>query len=92
MTLANAGHVPPLLRHTPRRARILDFEPGPLLGIDTHARYPLTAAPLPRGSLVALHTDGLIDGLVPCAWPTGQCTDDVTVFLLRSKGQSSVPS
>ncbi|MGW7402895.1 PP2C family protein-serine/threonine phosphatase [Streptomyces sp. NPDC054833] len=122
LTLANAGHVPPLLRHAPQRARILDFEPGPLLGIDTHARYPLTATPPPTGSIVALHTDGLverpgtnpaqvtnglvrhlahadddsleglIDGLVHCARPTGQCTDDVRVLLLRSKGQSSVPS
>ncbi|WP_317633524.1 PP2C family protein-serine/threonine phosphatase [Streptomyces sp. HUAS TT20] len=122
LTLANAGHVPPLLRHAPRQARILDFEPGPLLGIDTHAQYPLAATPLPTGSVVTLHTDGLveragtnpaqvtdglvqhlahadddsleglIDGLIDCAWPTGQCTDDVTVLLLRSKGQSSAPS
>ncbi|MGW3147057.1 SpoIIE family protein phosphatase [Streptomyces sp. NPDC001177] len=61
LTLASAGHVPPLLCHAPQQARILDFEPGPLLGIDTHAQYPLTATPLPAGSIVALYTDGLVE-------------------------------
>ncbi|WP_411041748.1 PP2C family protein-serine/threonine phosphatase [Streptomyces collinus] len=114
LTLAGAGHVPPLLREGPGRGRILDIEPGPLLGIGTDVRYPITAAALPPGAILALYTDGLVerpgqdasratsdllrhfsttddrdleqlaDGLVHHAWPTGQCTDDVTMLLLRA--------
>ncbi|MFF9839021.1 SpoIIE family protein phosphatase [Streptomyces sp. NPDC013740] len=61
LTLANAGHVPPLLRTAPGRARVLDAEPGPLLGVGTRADYPVTAAPFPPGALLALYTDGLVE-------------------------------
>ncbi|EFL29622.1 magnesium or manganese-dependent protein phosphatase [Streptomyces viridochromogenes DSM 40736] len=63
--LASAGHPPPLLR-TPAltpRTRVLEVEPGPLLGIDTGSdtHYPVTTAPLPPGSLLVLYTDGLVE-------------------------------
>ncbi|GAA3502760.1 SpoIIE family protein phosphatase [Streptomyces prasinosporus] len=61
--LASAGHPPPLLRSpapTPE-TRVIEVEPGPLLGIDTDARYPVTTAPLPPGALLALYTDGLVE-------------------------------
>jgi serine phosphatase RsbU (regulator of sigma subunit)/PAS domain-containing protein len=61
LTLASAGHVPPLLREVPHLARLLNAEPGPLLGVDTHARYPVTTAPFPPGSVLALYTDGLVE-------------------------------
>ncbi|MFJ1967593.1 SpoIIE family protein phosphatase [Streptomyces sp. NPDC087903] len=61
LTLASAGHVPPLLRQAPHRAGILDIDPGPLLGIDTRAHYPVVAASLPPGAVLALHTDGLVE-------------------------------
>ncbi|OXS30894.1 SpoIIE family protein phosphatase [Streptomyces sp. XY006] len=63
--LASAGHPPPLLRTlTPRPdTRALEVDPGPLLGIDigSEAHYPVTRAPLPPGSLLALYTDGLVE-------------------------------
>ncbi|MFH8662922.1 SpoIIE family protein phosphatase [Streptomyces afghaniensis] len=58
---ASAGHVPPLLRPVHATAGILDVEPGPLLGIDTGAAYPVTTAPLPPGTTLALYTDGLVE-------------------------------
>ncbi|MFC3575124.1 SpoIIE family protein phosphatase [Streptomyces yaanensis] len=61
VTLATAGHVPPLLRLAPHHARVLDIEPGPLLGIDTNARYPVTAVPMPADATLALYTDGLVE-------------------------------
>ncbi|MFC8918677.1 SpoIIE family protein phosphatase [Streptomyces sp. NPDC057116] len=71
MHLASAGHPPPLLRGpapAPRNGpapmtRVLDVEPGPLLGIGLGVAnvYPVTTAPLPAGSLLALYTDGLVE-------------------------------
>ncbi|MGW0365755.1 SpoIIE family protein phosphatase [Streptomyces sp. NPDC002990] len=67
--LASAGHPPPLLRSPAPTAqtRVLDVEPGPLLGIGLgpgpglDGVYPVTTAPLPPGSLLALYTDGLVE-------------------------------
>ncbi|MFE5031837.1 SpoIIE family protein phosphatase [Streptomyces sp. NPDC056683] len=61
LTLAGAGHVPPLLRPAAGRAHPLSLDPGPPLGVDACARYPLTRGPLPAGSVLALYTDGLVE-------------------------------
>ncbi|MER6533828.1 SpoIIE family protein phosphatase [Streptomyces sp900105755] len=61
LTLAGAGHVPPLLRPAAGRAHPLHLDPGPPLGVDACARYPLTRGPLPAGSVLALYTDGLVE-------------------------------
>jgi serine phosphatase RsbU (regulator of sigma subunit) len=61
--LASAAHPPPLLRGpapTPE-THVLEVEPGPLLGISADASYPVTTAPLPANSLLALCTDGLVE-------------------------------
>ncbi|MGW1617877.1 SpoIIE family protein phosphatase [Streptomyces sp. NPDC002172] len=61
LTLAGAGHVPPLLRPAAGRAHPLYLDPGPPLGVDACARYPLTRGPLPAGAVLALYTDGLVE-------------------------------
>ncbi|MFE6196228.1 SpoIIE family protein phosphatase [Streptomyces sp. NPDC057838] len=61
VSFASAGHVPPLLRPTGRPGGVLEVEPGPLLGIGTAARYPVTSAPLLPGTTLALYTDGLVE-------------------------------
>ncbi|MFI6009559.1 SpoIIE family protein phosphatase [Streptomyces sp. NPDC051243] len=61
LTIAGAGHVPPLLRPAPGRAHTLDLDPGPPLGADTHARCPVTSTTLPAGAVLALYTDGLVE-------------------------------
>ncbi|MEV3972985.1 SpoIIE family protein phosphatase [Streptomyces sp. NPDC050698] len=60
-SFASAGHVPPLLRQARHPAGVLDVEPGPLLGIDTRADYPVTTVPLLPGTTLALYTDGLVE-------------------------------
>ncbi len=40
---------------------LLEVEPGPLLGIGAVDDYPVTTAPLPAGSILALYTDGLVE-------------------------------
>ncbi|MFB8182531.1 SpoIIE family protein phosphatase [Streptomyces sp. NPDC055966] len=62
IALASAGHVPPLLRLARHHARVLDdIEPGPLLGIDALAHYPVTMVSLPADATLALYTDGLVE-------------------------------
>lgn len=61
MTLASAGHPPPLLRLADRDTRPAEVSPGPLLGIDPEAAFPLTEIPLTPGLMLAFYTDGLIE-------------------------------
>ncbi|MFE0387824.1 SpoIIE family protein phosphatase [Streptomyces bungoensis] len=61
LDLASAGHVPPLLREAHREGRILEIEPGPLLGVGPDPDYLVTTATLPDGAMLALYTDGLVE-------------------------------
>ncbi|MFI2373481.1 SpoIIE family protein phosphatase [Streptomyces sp. NPDC018964] len=61
VTLASAGHPPPLLRLADGDTRPADVSPGPLLGIDPEAVFPLTEIPLAPGLTLAFYTDGLIE-------------------------------
>ncbi|MFF8974211.1 SpoIIE family protein phosphatase [Streptomyces sp. NPDC014995] len=61
VTLASAGHPPPLLRLADGDTRPVDVPPGPLLGIDPDAVYPVTEIPLTPGLMLAFYTDGLIE-------------------------------
>jgi PAS domain S-box-containing protein len=61
VTLASAGHPPPLLRLPDGDTRPLTVPPGPLLGIDPHAVYPVTEIPLTPGMTLAFYTDGLVE-------------------------------
>ncbi|MFF9623305.1 SpoIIE family protein phosphatase [Streptomyces griseosporeus] len=61
VALASAGHPPPVLRLPGGETRPLDVPPGPLLGIDPDARFPVTEIPLTPGLMLAFYTDGLIE-------------------------------
>ncbi|MBP2336212.1 serine phosphatase RsbU (regulator of sigma subunit)/DNA-binding response OmpR family regulator [Saccharothrix coeruleofusca] len=58
MTVANAGHVPPLVADA-AGARYLEVA-GPLLGVGL-PHPPASVVPLPPGTLVVLTTDGLVE-------------------------------
>ncbi len=60
LTIASAGHLPPLLLPADGPARFLDVEPGPPLGAAT-PDYPETVAELPPGATLLLFTDGLVE-------------------------------
>ncbi|MFF3848249.1 SpoIIE family protein phosphatase [Streptomyces sp. NPDC002328] len=60
-TLASAGHPPPLLRRPDGDTRPLDVPPGPLLGIDPDAAFPVTEIPFTAGLTLLLYTDGLVE-------------------------------
>ncbi|MEV5434338.1 SpoIIE family protein phosphatase [Streptomyces sp. NPDC052701] len=61
VTLASAGHPPPLLRLPGGDSRPVAVPPGPLLGIDPDAVFPVTGIPLTPGMTLAFYTDGLIE-------------------------------
>ncbi|WP_404818493.1 SpoIIE family protein phosphatase [Streptomyces triticiradicis] len=61
MSLASAGHLPPLLHRPGRRPGVLEIDPGPLLGIGVDLPYPITTVPMPPGTTLALYTDGLVE-------------------------------
>ncbi|PBC71077.1 stage II sporulation protein E [Streptomyces sp. TLI_235] len=56
-----AGHCPPLLRRPDGSTDVLELAAGPLLGVDGTSTYPETRLDLPRGSVLALYTDGLVE-------------------------------
>ncbi|MFI8946611.1 SpoIIE family protein phosphatase [Streptomyces sp. NPDC053750] len=83
VTLASAGHPPPLLRHPDNRTHALDTRPGPPLGLGVGTpSYPLTTVPLPLMSLLALYTDGLVEA-------PGLDIADTTADLAHHLGRSS---
>ncbi|MFE7761347.1 SpoIIE family protein phosphatase [Streptomyces sp. NPDC057438] len=62
VTLASAGHPPPLVRHPDKRSHPVDIRPGPPLGIGVGTPvYPLTTLSLAPETLLALYTDGLVE-------------------------------
>ncbi|NUP23307.1 MAG: SpoIIE family protein phosphatase [Streptomyces sp.] len=84
VTLASAGHPPPLLRHPGTHAHTVDIDPGPPLGIGmgmSTTAFPPTALPLTEGTLLALYTDGLVE--VP-----GADIDQTTAELAHHLGES----
>ncbi|MGC2999329.1 SpoIIE family protein phosphatase [Streptomyces sp. G35A] len=59
--LAAAGHPPPLLRLTDGHTRPVEVRPGPPLGVDPDADFPVSGIPLTPGLTLALYTDGLVE-------------------------------
>ncbi|MFJ8636252.1 SpoIIE family protein phosphatase [Streptomyces sp. NPDC093568] len=56
-----AGHLSPLLRQPDGTTEEVQVEGGPPLGILAEAEFPLTAAALTPGAVLALITDGLVE-------------------------------
>jgi serine phosphatase RsbU (regulator of sigma subunit) len=63
LVFANAGHLPPLLRHPDGSVHRLDRGASPLIGAlaPGMARRGEAAEALPAGSLLLLYTDGLVE-------------------------------
>ncbi|MFI9150064.1 SpoIIE family protein phosphatase [Streptomyces sp. NPDC053367] len=59
--IARAGHPPPLLRHPDGRTEVVETPVGVVLGVVTHARYPVTEIRMEPGAILALYTDGLVE-------------------------------
>jgi serine phosphatase RsbU (regulator of sigma subunit) len=60
VTIATAGHPPPLLRLPDGRVRVLDVAKGPMIGVSTKSGVA-EIAEFPLGSQLILFTDGLVE-------------------------------
>jgi serine phosphatase RsbU (regulator of sigma subunit)/anti-sigma regulatory factor (Ser/Thr protein kinase) len=61
LSLACAGHPPPLLVLPGGRAEYVDLEVGVPLGVARGPRYQQSAFTIPPGAILVLYTDGLIE-------------------------------
>jgi serine phosphatase RsbU (regulator of sigma subunit) len=63
LTVANAGHVPAVLRRASGDVRIVGRASGPPLGIFQESRYRDERCRLGRGDVVVLMTDGILEAV-----------------------------
>ncbi|MEX2985419.1 SpoIIE family protein phosphatase [Streptomyces sp. C36] len=82
ITLASAGHPPPLLHRPGHRAGTVDVDPGPPLGIGFDAPYAVTTLSVPAGAVLALYTDGLVER-------PGTDIDETTADIARALADTS---
>ncbi|MET9463963.1 SpoIIE family protein phosphatase [Streptomyces sp. NPDC006544] len=82
---ASAGHPPALLHQAGRPSGVVTLDPGPLLGVDPGAVYPVTVLPLLPGTTLAFYTDGLVES--PGTDP-GLIADDLARLLADHDGQA----
>jgi phosphoserine phosphatase RsbU/P len=61
VTIASAGHPPPIAASPGRAPRFLPCTPSPLIGVAPNRPCVVTQAPLPPGSTVVCFTDGLYE-------------------------------
>ncbi|MFD7699532.1 SpoIIE family protein phosphatase [Streptomyces caelestis] len=61
VAFASAGHPPPVLRDPHGGALPVNVAPGPPLGIDPDAVFPVAEVPFAPGAVLAFYTDGLIE-------------------------------
>ena len=60
LTVASAGHPPPLIAPVGGEPSYVDVEPGPPLGTVV-GRYPEVTVEVPRAATLVLYTDGLVE-------------------------------
>ncbi len=66
VTVVNAGHMPPLLRHAAGKVEPIAEDCSRLpLGIEADAEYPQAVVPLEDGSCISLYTDGITEAMDP---------------------------
>ena len=77
LTLAVAGHPPPVLASPGQPASFIDVKPGPPIGTNLAVRREATTIELPAGSVMAFYTDGLVER-------RGECIDEGLERLRRA--------
>jgi phosphoserine phosphatase RsbU/P len=65
LSVANAGHVPLLLRSASGHVRVVGRASGPPLGIREHCRYAEERTPVEHGETIVMMTDGLLEAVEP---------------------------
>lgn len=63
LTIANAGHVPTLLRRANGEVRLIGHTAGPALGLLDHCFYPEERHALRAGDVLVFMTDGILEAI-----------------------------
>jgi phosphoserine phosphatase RsbU/P len=61
MQVASAGHLPPVLACPGQPAELTDIVNGPMIGISSQARWPVSTVKIPPRALLCFYTDGLVE-------------------------------
>ncbi|WP_329459593.1 PP2C family protein-serine/threonine phosphatase [Streptomyces sp. NBC_01497] len=85
VTLAMAGHTPPILRRPDGCVEVLDLPPGLLLGVEPATTYRTTEIGMPPGTLLAFYTDGLVER---AGIDVGDAIDDLADFIATARSRS----
>lgn len=67
ITIANAGHPPPVLLHLGGRAEVLDVPPGAPIGVGG-VDFEAVELDAPAGATLLLYTDGLVESRLRDVW------------------------
>ena len=63
LTIANAGHVPVLVRRASGKVELIGRSTGPALGLLDHCLYPEERHELYRGDVLVFMTDGVLEAI-----------------------------
>ncbi|MDN3021625.1 SpoIIE family protein phosphatase [Streptomyces sp. S.PB5] len=67
ITIASAGHLPPILLHVGGRAEVLDVPPGAPIGVGG-VDFEAVELEAPAGATLLLYTDGLVESRLRDVW------------------------
>ncbi len=85
LTIANAGHVPGIVRGASGLVSVVGHASGPPLGIEPESRYQDEYYELRRGDIVVMMTDGLLEAIEKDIWSM----DTVRGWLSQAPGEAS---
>ncbi|WP_037870163.1 ATP-binding SpoIIE family protein phosphatase [Streptomyces sp. SPB074] len=90
ITVANAGHPPPLLLHMDGRAEVLDVPPGAPIGVGG-VDFEAVELNAPSGATLLLYTDGLVESRLRDVWTGIEQLKDKLAETARLTGADHAP-
>ncbi|MGY6025458.1 ATP-binding SpoIIE family protein phosphatase [Streptomyces spinosirectus] len=90
ITIANAGHPPPLLLHTDGRAEVLRVPPGAPIGVGG-VDFEAVELDAPTGATLLLYTDGLVESRLRDVWSGIELVRDRLAATAQQAGPHQPP-
>ncbi|MFI6661442.1 SpoIIE family protein phosphatase [Streptomyces sp. NPDC050523] len=91
ITVANAGHPPPLLLHAGGQAEVLQVPPGAPIGVGG-VDFEAVELAAPAGATLLLYTDGLVESRMRDVWSGIELVRDKLVATAHLTGPDAPPS
>ncbi|MFJ9543020.1 SpoIIE family protein phosphatase [Streptomyces sp. NPDC101225] len=90
ITVANAGHPPPLLLHTDGQAEVLRVPPGAPIGVGG-VDFEAVELEAPAGATLLLYTDGLVESRMRDVWSGIELVRDKLAATAQQTGPGQPP-